>query len=274
MSSAKMTTDHETIKQWVEARGGCPARVKGTGDGRDPGILRIDFPGFSGVKTLEKLEWDEFFAAFEANELGFLYQDEGESRFSKLVSRHGKAESGKTERGNGRTRGKQDQRGGGTDAIELLESQHRKVESLFEQLSEAESPRQKSELFVELADMLAAHSKIEETIFYPAVCDDDTIARLRESVEEHLEVKRVIADLLDMEPSDEQFMSKIETLEQLVNHHVEEEETDLFVKVREQEGEDLHLLGGRMKKRFEDLLEAEPRVEVPKETKAAASLPC
>src|SRR5690606_4279973 len=89
MASAKTTTDHETIKQWVEQRGGCPARVKGTGSNGDPGLLRIDYTGFSGVDTLEPIEWGEFFDAFEDNQLAFLYQDEPNSRFSKLVSRDG-----------------------------------------------------------------------------------------------------------------------------------------------------------------------------------------
>ena len=87
MAQARATIDHDTIRSWVEARGGCPAHVRGTGEGDDPGLLRIDYPGFSGQQTLEEISWDEFFEAFEENELAFLYQDEENSRFSKLVSR-------------------------------------------------------------------------------------------------------------------------------------------------------------------------------------------
>ena len=87
MSSAKTTTDHDTIKEWVEARGGHPAHVKRTGGRNDVGILRIDYPGFSGEQTLEEISWDQFFDAFEKNSLAFVYQDESDSRFSKLVSR-------------------------------------------------------------------------------------------------------------------------------------------------------------------------------------------
>lgn len=86
MPSAKATTDHDTIRKWVEQRGGHPAHVKKTGRRRDPGVLRIDYPGFSGEDTLEPLEWDEFFKAFDKNRLAFLYQG-GRSRFSKLVDR-------------------------------------------------------------------------------------------------------------------------------------------------------------------------------------------
>ncbi len=91
MGSAKTTTDHEEIKHWVEERGGHPACVKGRGGKGDPGILRIDFPGFSGEETLAHISWDEWFRAFDANGLAFLHQDEasggGVSRFNKLVSR-------------------------------------------------------------------------------------------------------------------------------------------------------------------------------------------
>lgn len=90
MSDAKVITDHDAIRKWVEARGGNPARVKGT-DGKGSGVLRIDYPGFSGEETLEAIEWDEFFEGFEENNLAFLHQDktkDGElSRFSKFVER-------------------------------------------------------------------------------------------------------------------------------------------------------------------------------------------
>lgn len=91
MASAKRTTDHETILKWVEARGGWPAHVKDSGQRGDPGILRIDFEGYSGEGKLEPLDWDTWFDAFEYNQLAFIYQDQtasGEqSRFNKLVQR-------------------------------------------------------------------------------------------------------------------------------------------------------------------------------------------
>jgi hypothetical protein len=99
-SGSKTTTDHNEIRSWVEERGGRPARVKGTENKQGAGILRIDYPGFSGEDTLETITWEEFFQAFEDNNLAFLYQDEtkdgSESRFSKLIERestHGKSKA-------------------------------------------------------------------------------------------------------------------------------------------------------------------------------------
>jgi hypothetical protein len=95
--SGHTTTDHDFIRRWVEERGGKPARVKRTGTGDDPGILRIDFPGFSGEGTLEEIEWEEWFEKFEENDLAFLHRDiksdDGElDRFNKLISRKGTEE--------------------------------------------------------------------------------------------------------------------------------------------------------------------------------------
>jgi hypothetical protein len=90
---SKITTDHDEIRKWVEARQGSPASVKGTERGDDEaGLLRIDFPGYSGEGSLEHISWEEFFDKFEESRLAFLYQEEtkqgGQSRFFKLVSRN------------------------------------------------------------------------------------------------------------------------------------------------------------------------------------------
>ncbi len=87
---SKTTTDHEVIKKWAEARGGQPAAVKNTESNGDPGLLRIDFPGYSGEGRLDHISWEEWFNKFDEKHLVFLYQDEkkdGEpSNFFKLVS--------------------------------------------------------------------------------------------------------------------------------------------------------------------------------------------
>lgn len=89
MRSSNITVNHSKIREWVERRGGRPARVMGTGHRGDPGLLRIDFPDYSG-RNLQGIGWDEFFDKFEREDLAFLYQDRkrnGEiSYFNKLVS--------------------------------------------------------------------------------------------------------------------------------------------------------------------------------------------
>lgn len=85
------TTDHETIRKWAQSRNAKPARVKGTGGKNDPGMIRLDFPGYSGADSLEEISWDEWFEAFDENNLALAYQEQladgQKSNFNKLVSR-------------------------------------------------------------------------------------------------------------------------------------------------------------------------------------------
>src|SRR4051794_34782775 len=87
MAKTRITTDHDEIRRWAEERGGVPATVKATEQDGEPGILRIDFPGFSGEGTLEQISWEDFFRKFDENNLAFVYDADPNSRFNKLVSR-------------------------------------------------------------------------------------------------------------------------------------------------------------------------------------------
>jgi hypothetical protein len=79
------TADHDVIRKWAEARGGRPARVKGTGGAEDAGLLRLDFG--APEENLETIEWEEFFDTFDESGLAFVYDDAPDSRFGKLVRR-------------------------------------------------------------------------------------------------------------------------------------------------------------------------------------------
>ncbi|MGZ6124120.1 MAG: hemerythrin domain-containing protein [Myxococcales bacterium] len=159
------------------------------------------------------------------------------------------------------------------NAIELLKHQHEEAKKLFGQI-EAAGDEEKAALFEQLADALAVHATIEEKHFYPATRNARTEELLQEAVEEHLSVKRLIADLLEMSPEDAQFDAKVTVLKEQVEHHVEEEEGELFPKVKKMLGEDeLEDLGVVMEDTAEDLKSAgAPRESVPAETGAAAPL--
>jgi len=90
MASSRTTTELSDIRKWAEARGGKPARVIGTEEKDDQGgVLRIDFPGYSGEGRLEEISWEDWYDTFKDRNLEFLYQDRTadgkESRFFKLV---------------------------------------------------------------------------------------------------------------------------------------------------------------------------------------------
>ncbi len=91
MAAAKVTADHQFIRRWAEERGAKPACVRGTGGPRDIGMLRLDFPGYSGEESLQEISWEDWFDKFDERGLALLYQDrtaKGEkSNFNKIVSR-------------------------------------------------------------------------------------------------------------------------------------------------------------------------------------------
>ncbi len=157
-------------------------------------------------------------------------------------------------------------------AIDLLESQHREVAKLFKQIEKTSSGEEKIRLFEEIADKLAIHAAIEEHHFYPAVKAKRTEDILLEAVEEHLVIKRSLADLLQLEVGDEHFDAKITVLKEEVEHHVGEEEKDLFPKVKKiLSKQELDALEQEMVAEQEELEEeGNPREGIPDETGEAA----
>jgi hemerythrin superfamily protein len=160
------------------------------------------------------------------------------------------------------------------DATQLLQEQHTEVDNLIARIEKAKGP-QKRELFEQLADKIAAHSEIEEKIFYPAVMAKQTEDLLLESVEEHLSVKRVLSDMLSLDAEDNHFDAKLTVLKEQLRHHAhDEEEKELFPKVRKlMSKEELEGLGGEMASMFDGVVDKAPRKTVPSQTRAAATLP-
>ncbi len=160
------------------------------------------------------------------------------------------------------------------NALEFLTSQHDEVDDLIGRIESAEGD-DKEALFTMLADNLAAHAKIEEVLFYPAVMARQTEALLLESVEEHLVVKRVLADMLDLDVDDPRFDAKLTVLKEAVRHHArDEEEGELFPKVEQAfSADELDALGGELMSMFESIVLTSPSEKVPDETREAATLP-
>ena len=89
MSEAQKTKDHNRIRAWAQERGGYPPTVMETKDDGHAGLLRIDFPNYTGNETLERISWDDFFEKFDQEDLTFLHQEITEegavSRFCKFI---------------------------------------------------------------------------------------------------------------------------------------------------------------------------------------------
>jgi hemerythrin superfamily protein len=133
------------------------------------------------------------------------------------------------------------------DAITLLKNDHRKVEKLFSEIEKGNGNREK--LFKELKNELDVHAEIEEQLFYPTVKEaKPTHEIVLESFEEHKQVKMVLADLEKADKKTEHWLAGLKVLMEDVQHHVKEEETELFPKVKEKvlSKQQLDDLGTRM----------------------------
>jgi hemerythrin-like domain-containing protein len=162
------------------------------------------------------------------------------------------------------------------NAIDLLKQQHREVEELFEEFEQAGegAKKTKERLCQQIGDALAVHATIEEKIFYPESKQENTEELLRESVEEHLAVKKLLADIMASDLDDPQFDAKIKVLKEQVEHHVEEEERELFPLVSKScSEEDLEDMGSRMQEMADELEdEGQPRASIPQETDKPAPI--
>ncbi len=138
------------------------------------------------------------------------------------------------------------------NAFSLLKADHKKVVDLLEKL-EATTERAvktRDELFNQLKKELDVHAKIEESIFYPALeRAQETHDITLEALEEHSLVKRLLADLESLSKDDEHWTAKLTVLKENVEHHVEEEEGEMFNRARKVFSvNDLEVLGTRMEK--------------------------
>jgi hemerythrin superfamily protein len=121
------------------------------------------------------------------------------------------------------------------NAISMLESDHRKVETLFTQFRGEGDLLRRRGLAEQIVTELAVHAEIEEAHFYPAAAEATPGARglVDDGRREHTVVKRLLADLERLDPEDAAWMRAMDELEGCVRHHVEEEEGEMFPKVGE-----------------------------------------
>ena len=160
------------------------------------------------------------------------------------------------------------------DAIDLLQHQHDEMEHALAQVLETEDVSVKKERFAALADLLTVHITSEEEVFYPAVKAARTEDVLLESLEEHLSLKRLLADLLELDPAEQTFEPKFKVLKEQAEHHHEEEEEHLFPAAGKLLGNARRLeLGKEMLELQKKLTrQGEPRELVTDQTDTAAPL--
>jgi len=146
------------------------------------------------------------------------------------------------------------------DAVAMLKADHAEVHAWFEEYEKLGDRANKSKikLVAQICQALTIHAQLEEEIFYPAVREagkDKEEDMVDEAVVEHASAKDLIAQLEEMDPEDDLYDAKVKVLGELIDHHVEEEEEEMFPKARKLKL-DLVALGEEMAMRREELAAA------------------
>jgi hemerythrin-like domain-containing protein len=134
-------------------------------------------------------------------------------------------------------------------ATDILKKQHREVMGLFKSISKTEDPTERRRLLDEITEALKAHTELEEEIFYPAIRESGAKkadAMVLEALEEHHVVDLVLAEAPDVDPEAEGFEAKMTVLKELVEHHIEEEEQEMFKLASRLGDEEARDLGRRL----------------------------
>jgi hypothetical protein len=144
------------------------------------------------------------------------------------------------------------------NALSLLKQDHAHVKALFVRFEKARGGEQRSKLATTICSELKVHAQLEEELFYPAArraLEDGEI--LDEAQVEHETAKQLIAQIESGDPADQLFDAKVKVLSEYINHHVKEEEGEMFREIR---GTDLDLsaLGEQMKRRKQQLQSRQP----------------
>ncbi len=139
------------------------------------------------------------------------------------------------------------------NALELLKQDHRKVKDLLSELdstSEGDAGR-REELFSTVKDELKVHEIIEEEILYPALKEHPKAREIvLEGIEEHNVVDTLLGDMVSLSVEDETWAAKLAVMKENVEHHIEEEEEEMFEKAQDIFGDDeLAAMGAKMQER-------------------------
>ncbi len=119
------------------------------------------------------------------------------------------------------------------NALELLKADHDKVDELFKQAEATEDENKKHGLFTKIKTELLTHTHIEETVFYPAIMKNEELKDIvLEGLEEHKQAKTLLREIPNLSDGSEKFDPKFKVLMEDIEHHVKEEEEEMFPLVR------------------------------------------
>jgi hemerythrin-like domain-containing protein len=134
-------------------------------------------------------------------------------------------------------------------ATDVLKKQHREVLDLFKQIEKTDDPSERRRLLDEITDALKMHTELEEEIFYPAIRESGAKKAeemVLEAIEEHHVVDLILAEAPEIDPEADSFDAKMTVLQELVRHHIEEEEQEMFKLASRLGDEEAKDLGRRL----------------------------
>jgi hemerythrin superfamily protein len=134
------------------------------------------------------------------------------------------------------------------DALELLKHDHEMVKRLFKKAGSTQDEKEKRKIFREINSELETHARIEESVFYPAMQEQELKEMVLESLQEHKQVKALLREIKNLKSGSDKFEPKLQVLMDNVQHHAEEEEEGkMFPKIREIESQQsLEMLGEQL----------------------------
>jgi hemerythrin-like domain-containing protein len=208
----KLTTDHSEIRDWADRRGGRPAGVLDE-NSNEKGIILFEFPDNSPDQELKRKQWRSFFSYMDSQQLALLYKEQTEagrlSEYYKLIHSP-------------------------VGIVKSLYDEHEQILDTFEKLADTSENAQKTraELIEKLENLLKPHMYGEEKVFYKELkkrCRErDEKISVLEGREEHESAKMMLKRFLKTGPDKAKWSARLKVLKELVSHHIEEEQTELF----------------------------------------------
>ena len=144
------------------------------------------------------------------------------------------------------------------DPVQMLKDDHQKVKQLFQQFKQTNDQNQQQQIADQVLTELDVHASLEEEIFYPALRQKagggEDRQMLEEAYQEHAQAKTLIQQLRGMQASDPQFATLMQQLQQDVEHHVQEEETEMLPKAEQELSDQMDRLAQEMQARKQQLM--------------------
>jgi hemerythrin-like domain-containing protein len=212
MSSIHLTTDPEIIKKWVKDRDGKPGEIKGEQE-NGTGILRFDFSEEKNDHELHYLQWPSFFKKFQDQDLALAYQEESKTGEISLYHQFIPAPVG---------------------VLRIIHSEHEEIRNLLDRLegTTTKAEKRRPELFERLQTLLFPHMKVKKKTLYKTLKKAKKDGIPAEAVvhahEGRKHLKKSLKRLSKADPESELFDGRLQFLKQMMEMHIEQEETEIF----------------------------------------------